>query len=214
MLNDKPMMIAIAGGSGSGKSTITQLIIKAIKKHTNLKVSTVCLDNYYKPFSELSLEARKKLNYDDPNSLDWDQVYNDLIKLQNNQAIKMPVYDYKNYTRSVKYKLIKPSDIIIFEGILSLHNEDILKLTNFKLFIDTPSDERLARRIERDCLERARDIKQVLKQWRDQVRIMHRKYVQKQKEEANLILPWYTLNHEGMSIIQNAIIKIAKDHAL
>ncbi|OBU80161.1 uridine kinase, partial [Mycoplasmoides gallisepticum] len=167
-------------------------------------------DNYYKPFSDLNIEARKKLNYDDPNSFDFDQVYYDLLALSNNQTIKMPIYDYKNYTRSDQSTEIDPSDVILYEGILSLYDPRILDLSKFKLFIDTPSDERLARRIERDCLERARDIKQVLNQWRSQVRVMHRKYVQKQKEGANLILPWYTLNHEGMSIIQNAIIKIAQ----
>ncbi|AAP56798.1 uridine kinase [Mycoplasmoides gallisepticum str. R(low)] len=210
MKNVQPMIIAIAGGSGSGKTTITQSIIAKIKSDTNLKVATVCLDNYYKPFSDLNLEARKKLNYDDPNSFDFDQVYYDLLALSNNQTIKMPIYDYKNYTRSDQFTEIDPSDVILYEGILSLYDSRILDLSKFKLFIDTPSDERLARRIERDCLERARDIKQVLNQWRSQVRVMHRKYVQKQKEGANLILPWYTLNHEGMSIIQNAIIKIAQ----
>ncbi|QMT98296.1 uridine kinase [Mycoplasma tullyi] len=210
MKNIQPMIIAIAGGSGSGKTTITQSIIAKIKSDTNLKVATVCLDNYYQPFSELTLEQRKKLNYDDPNSFDFDQIYHDLLSLSNHKSIKMPIYDYKNYTRSDSFIEVVPSDVILYEGILSLYDPRILELSKFKLYIDTPSDERLARRIERDCLERARDIKQVLNQWRNQVRVMHRKYVQKQKEDANLILPWYTLNHEGMSIIQNAIIKIAQ----
>ncbi|MDC4163416.1 uridine kinase [Mycoplasma sp. T363T] len=212
MKSTHSMIIAIAGGSGSGKTTITQSIIDAIKKDSKLKVATVCLDNYYKPFSDLSLEERKKINYDDPNSFDFNKVYNDLLDLKNNKSIKMPIYDYKNYTRkSDDYMIINPADIILYEGILSLYDDKILELVTFKLFIDTPSDERLARRIERDCLERSRDIKQVLYQWRNQVRIMHRKYVQKQKEDANLILPWYTLNNEGMNIIENAIIQMAKN---
>ena len=141
-------IIGIAGGSGSGKSRLVKNILKEINDNS---VQVIEIDSYYKNLAHLSFEDREKNNFDHPDSIDFDLLYEDLSKLKNNLTIHSPVYDYKTHTRNEnKTKKIENAKVIIMEGIFALHNQKIRDLLSIKIYVDTPSDIRLLRRIKRD----------------------------------------------------------------
>lgn len=199
----KTILICVSGGSGSGKTTVAKTISQNLPK--NLKTQIVCQDNYYLPFDDKSLAQRRKINFDHPDSFDWNLLINQIKDLLNRKSIDIPVYDYKNYTRSKKTIKARPANVIIFEGITTFYCPEIEKLASLKIFVDTPSDERLSRRIERDTLQRNRSLKSIIKQWRKTVRPMYREYIEPQKLRADLIIPWYTINEVAMQAITGAI---------
>lgn len=178
-------IIAVAGGSASGKSSI----VKHIDQYFKDDLIVIGHDNYYKAHDDISFEQRAKLNYDYPDAFDNDLFYKDLIKLQNNEAIDMPTYDYTIHTRSKKKIRINPTKIILIEGILVLENKKIRDITDTKVFIDADSDVRLKRRILRDTKERGRSLESVLEQYIKQVKPMHEKYVEPTKKYADIIIP-------------------------
>ncbi|WP_033159729.1 uridine kinase [Mycoplasmoides alvi] len=204
------ILICVSGGSGSGKTTVAKSIAQNLPK--KLKSKIICQDNYYLPFSDKSISQRKKINFDHPDSFDWDLLVKQLNDLLNNKPIEVPTYDYINYTRATKKIKIHNVDIVILEGLTSYLNPEIEKLANLKIFVDTPSDERLSRRIIRDTLERGRSVDQVLKQWKESVRPMYKEYVEKQKVTADIIMPWYTINDTALKTISGAINSFFKDN--
>lgn len=190
-------IVAVAGGSASGKSSIVKQIDQTFKDD----LIVIGHDNYYKAHDDISFEERSKLNYDYPGAFDNELFYDDLIKLQNGQSIDMPTYDYTIHTRSKETIKISPTKIILIEGILVLEDKKIRDITDTKVFIDADSDIRLQRRILRDTKERERSLESVLEQFIKQVKPMHEKYVEPTKKYADIIIPRGAKNSKGIEIL-------------
>jgi len=183
----KVFIIGVAGGSGSGKTRLSKNILKEID---NEQVQSISVDSYYKDLLHLTFKERSKNNFDHPNAIDFDLLYNDLKGIINNKTIYIPLYDYKNHTREKnKSKKIKNVKVIILEGILALYDPNIRKLMSMKIFVDTPNDIRLLRRIKRDVNKRARTIESVTEQYNNTVKPMFLKFVKPTKDYADLIVP-------------------------
>ena len=178
------VIIGIAGGTGSGKTTLTRLL----KNKFSEKVSVVYHDSYYKRNDSIPFEERKKINYDSPAAFDTDMMIEDLKKLREGETIFCPVYDYKVHNRSDEVRRVDPADVIIVEGILVFQNEELRNLMDIKIFVDTDADERLIRRILRDYGERKRSLESVVEQYRTTVKPMHEKYIEPSKKFADIIV--------------------------
>ena len=190
-------IIAVAGGSASGKSSI----VKKIDETFEDDLIVIGHDNYYKAHDDISFDQRSKLNYDYPGAFDNELFYEDLLKLQQGKSIDMPRYDYTIHTRSKETTRIRPSKIILIEGILVLEDKKIRDITDTKVFIDADSDVRLQRRILRDTKERGRSLESVLEQYIKQVKPMHEKYVEPTKKYADIIIPRGAKNSKGIEIL-------------
>lgn len=180
------MIIGICGGTGSGKTTISRNIVENIG---NEKVVLVEQDSYYVDLAQMPLEERRKVNFDHPSSIDIDLIVEHLKDLKNGFSIDMPIYDFATHTRGNKSKTIKPSPIIIVEGILIFSQQKILDLLDLKVFVDTPADIRLLRRIRRDIKERGRTLDQTLNQYEKTIRPMHLEFVEPFRHHADVIIP-------------------------
>lgn len=179
------MAIGIAGGTGSGKTTITRLLSERFGKD----VSVIYYDNYYKAHDDLTYEERAKINYDCPDAFDTDLFLEDVAKLKRGEDVLCPVYDYTVHNRSNQTLLIKSAPVILLEGILLLSDERIRKLLDIKIFVDTDADVRILRRIMRDVKERKRSLESVVEQYLTTVKPMHEMYVEPSKRYANIIIP-------------------------
>lgn len=197
----KPKILAVAGGSASGKSSIVKLLAKEFEKD----LVVIGHDNYYKAHDDLAFEDRVGLNYDHPKAFDNDLFYDDLNKLLDGHDIDMPIYDYTIHTRSKETKKISPKKIILIEGILVLYDKKIREITDTKVFVDADSDVRLKRRILRDTKERGRSIESCLTQYIEQVKPMHEKYVEPSKKYADIIIPRGAKNIKGIEILSKHI---------
>lgn len=182
---DSVMTIGIAGGTGSGKTTITR---RLLQKFSN-NVSVIYHDNYYKAHNDLSYEQRALLNYDCPDAFDTELMIRDLKRLRAGEAIRCPVYDYTIHNRSDKTVLVKPSPVVIVEGILILQDPRLCDLLDIKIFVDTDADERILRRIVRDVRDRGRSLESVVEQYLTTVKPMHEMYVEPSKRNADIIVP-------------------------
>lgn len=196
-----PKIVAIAGGSASGKSTIVKIIAETYKDD----IIVVGHDNYYKAHDDIDFDERKLLNYDHPKAFDTDLFCEDLKKLRRGEEIDMPVYDYTIHTRSKDTIKVKAKKIILIEGILVLYEKKIRELTDTKVFVDADSDIRLKRRILRDTVERGRSIESCLTQYIEQVKPMHEKYVEPSKKYADIIIPRGAKNTKGIEILSKHI---------
>ncbi|MCW6678786.1 uridine kinase [Anaerococcus sp. NML200574] len=197
----KPKILAVAGGSASGKSSIVKLLAKEFESD----LVVIGHDNYYKAHDDLAFEDRVGLNYDHPKAFDNDLFYDDLNKLLEGNDIEMPLYDYTIHTRSKETKKISPKKIILIEGILVLYDKKIREITDTKVFVDADSDVRLKRRILRDTKERGRSIESCLTQYIEQVKPMHEKYVEPSKKYADIIIPRGAKNTKGIEILSKHI---------
>ena len=200
----KPKIVAIAGGSASGKSTIVKTIAEKFKDD----LVVVGHDNYYRAHDDIDFEERKLLNYDHPQAFDTDLFCEDLKKLLAGLEIDMPLYDYKIHTRSKDTVKVKAKKIILIEGILVLYDKKIRELTDTKVFVDADSDIRLKRRILRDTVERGRSLESCLTQYIEQVKPMHEKYVEPSKKYADIIIPRGAKNIKGIEILSKHIENI------
>ena len=178
------LVIGIAGGTGSGKTTLTN----NLKKHFGDKITVVYHDNYYKRHDEMTYEERCLLNYDIPQAFDTDMFVEHLKMLKNNQPIDCPVYDYTIHNRSDEIVRILPQKVIIVEGILIFENQELCDLMDIKVFVDTDADTRILRRAMRDMKERARTIESITQQYLTTVKPMHEKYVEPSKKNADIIV--------------------------
>lgn len=179
------MAIGIAGGTGSGKTTITRLLSERFGKD----VSVIYYDNYYKAHDDLTYDERAKINYDCPDAFDTDLFLEDVAKLKRDEDVLCPVYDYTVHNRSNQTLLIKSAPVILLEGILLLSDERIRNLLDIKIFVDTDADVRILRRIMRDVKERKRSLESVVEQYLTTVKPMHEMYVEPSKRYANIIIP-------------------------
>lgn len=179
------MTIGIAGGTGSGKTTITRRLLQKFSSN----VSVIYHDNYYKAHNDLNYEQRSLLNYDCPDAFDTELMLRDLKRLRAGEAIRCPVYDYTIHNRSDKTVLIKPSPVVIVEGILILQDPRLCELLDIKIFVDTDADVRILRRIVRDVRDRGRSLSSVVDQYLTTVKPMHEMYVEPSKRNADIIIP-------------------------
>lgn len=183
---NKPLVIGIAGGSGSGKTSVTNAIYEVFKNHS---VVVIEHDYYYKDQSHLSFEERLETNYDHPLAFDTDLLIEHIKMLLNREAIEKPIYDYAQHTRAKESVIIEPQDVIIIEGILILEDVELRALMDIKLYVDTDADLRIVRRILRDIHERGRSIDSVVEQYLSVVRPMHNQFIEPTKKYADIIVP-------------------------
>ena len=179
-------IIGVAGGSGSGKSTVTEHIVNSIGGD---KVAVVMQDYYYKDLSHLTLDVRKTINFDHPDSFDWELLRSHLNSLYNGMPIEMPTYDYAEYTRKPDTITIIPSQVVVFEGIFALMENELRNMMALKIFVDTAADIRFIRRLQRDIESRGRTAQNVIKQYLEFVRPMHKKFIEPTKRFSHIIIP-------------------------
>jgi uridine kinase len=179
------IIIGIAGGTGSGKTTL----VNKLKETLGDEVLTLTHDDYYKANSHLPLEERALLNYDHPNAFDTEMLVNDLIKLKDGQSIEKPCYDFSRHTRAEETSIEEPTKVIIVEGILIFEHVELRKLFDIKVFVDTDADVRFIRRLLRDVKERGRELDSVINQYLNTVKIMHEEFVEPSKKHADIIIP-------------------------
>jgi len=196
------IVIGIAGGSGSGKTTLADTLVSYFGEN---EVSILRHDNYYKRNDDLSYEERAKLNYDHPDAFDTELLCEHIRQLKAGRPIDMPVYDYSVHNRSEKTIRIQPNPVIILEGILILAEPRLVKLMDFKIFVDTDADERILRRIIRDVNDRGRSLDSVIRQYRETVKPMHDQFVEPSKRKANIIIPEGGRNEAAMQVIVELI---------
>lgn len=182
----RPVIIAVAGGSASGKTTVVEEVISKLKKEF---VVVIMHDDYYKEHNHLSLEERKMVNYDHPDSIDNELFLKHVNKLLKGEEINKPVYDFNTYSRLEKTEKITPKKVIILEGILVLTDKRIRELADIKLYVDLDSDMRFIRRMERDIKERGRTVESVVDQYLKTVKPMHHQFVEPTKRYADVIIP-------------------------
>lgn len=195
------MIIGIAGGSGSGKTTIAQ----KIKDYFDDEVAILCHDYYYKANDEISIEERKKLNYDHPNSFETELLIKHLKMLKNGDKIDHPVYSFVEHTRLKETVEVKPKRVIIVEGILIFENKELCDLMDIKVFVDTDADVRIIRRLLRDVKERGRDLDSVVSQYLGTVKPMHEEFVDPSKKRADIIIPEGGDNMVALSMLLERI---------
>ena len=186
-LKKGPLIIGIAGGSGSGKTTVSEKIVSAVSQKEVLTI--IKHDDYYKDQGHLTMEERYLTNYDHPFAIDNDLLVADLQKLKQNETIKKPVYDFVNHTRSTDIEIIEPTSIIILEGILTLEDKRLRDLMDIKLFVHTPADIRFIRRLRRDVQERGRSMESVITHYLETVSVMHDQFIEPSKRYADIIIP-------------------------
>ena len=179
-----PMLIGIAGGTGSGKSTFAE----GLKGLFPDEITIISYDNYYKPQDHLSMEERIKTNYDCPDALDTDLLVKHLSVLLSGEPVDMPNYDFRIHTRCPQLTRLCPTPVIIVDGILTFHDERLRELFDIKIFADADADERILRRLRRDVTERGRDIDGVINQYVSTVKVMHGIYVEPTKKYADIII--------------------------
>ncbi|GAB4073359.1 uridine kinase [Barrientosiimonas marina] len=201
-MSDKPVVIGVAGGSGSGKTSVTQSICQRFQDKTILVIEQ---DYYYKDQSHLPFEERLNTNYDHPLAFDNDLLISHIHKLLNHEPVQKPVYDYKLYTRSNEVIKVEPKQVIILEGILVLEDQRLVDLMDIKTFVDTDADIRIIRRLSRDMKERGRTLDSVIEQYENIVRPMHLQFVEPTKRYADIIIPEGGENHVAIDIIATKI---------
>jgi len=198
----KPIVIGIAGGSGSGKTSVT----RAIREHFAGKpVSVIAQDAYYKDQSHLTFEERLKTNYDHPMAFDNDLMAEHVRQLCQYQAIEKPIYDYKIHTRSDQTDTVHPADVIILEGLMVLEDAGLREIMDIKLYVDTDADLRIIRRILRDKEERGRTVESVIEQYETVVRPMHNQFIEPTKRYADIIIPEGGHNKVAIDLIVTKI---------
>ena len=195
-------IIGIAGGSGSGKTSVTNEIMKNLEGHS---VALLAQDYYYKDQSHLSFEERLETNYDHPFAFDNDLLIDNLNDLRNGKQIEVPTYDYTNHTISEETIAFKPKDVIIVEGIFALENKTLRDLMDVKIYVDTDADLRILRRLLRDTEERGRTMDSVISQYLNVVRPMHNQFIEPTKRYADIIIPEGGSNKVAIDIMTTKI---------
>ena len=182
----KPLIIGIAGGSGSGKSTVARNVAEKLGE---LSVAFIDMDAYYRNFTELSLDERRRLNWDHPDAFDYDLLTDHLERLASRESVDKPVYDFVTHLRSSESANVDPSDVIVIDGILLFVDERVRDLCDVKVFVDADADIRLIRRIQRDLTTRGRPLGEIIDQYLSTVQPMHLQFVEPSKRYADIIVP-------------------------
>ena len=201
------LVIGIAGGTGSGKTTLMKNLIENFSD----VVTVLSHDNYYKRRDDLTYDQRCLINYDEPDALETDLMALHLDQLRHGQSIDCPVYDFTQHNRSAETVRIVPKNVIIVEGILIFENQPLRDLMDIKIFVDTDADVRLCRRIKRDVTKRGRTLESVLTQYQDTVKPMHEKYVEPSKKFADIVVPEGGKNAVALDMIMGRIQRHIKE---
>ena len=196
------LIIGIAGGTGSGKTTVVNQIIEELK---NEEVDVISQDSYYQDTTHLSFEDRKKINFDHPKSIDFDLLVTHLKDLKAGKNIQQPVYSFKEHNRTGETIEIEPRKVIIVEGILILTHPEIREMFDIKIYVHADSDERLIRRLKRDIADRGRDLDEVLTRYQTTLKPMHQQFIEPTKEFADIIIPTNRYNTVAVDIVQTII---------
>lgn len=182
----KPLIIGVAGGSGSGKSTVARNVARALGAES---VAFIDMDAYYRDHAHLSFDERRKVNWDHPDAFDWDLLVHQLARLLAGEAIEKPVYDFVSHTRGERSVVVPPSRVVVIDGILLFTDARVRELCDVKVFVDADADVRLIRRIRRDIAKRGRPLDEVLEQYLTTVQPMHLQFVEPSKRYADVIVP-------------------------
>jgi uridine kinase len=203
---DKPIIIGIAGGTGSGKTTL----VNKLNDILGDEVVALTHDYYYKANDHLELEERKKLNYDHPNAFETESLIKDLLTLKEGLPIKRPIYSFVEHTREKETVTVEPKKVIIVEGILIFENKELRDILDIKVYVDTDADVRIIRRILRDVKERGRELDSVIDQYLNTVKIMHEEFVEPSKKHADVIIPEGGRNEVACSMLVDKIRTLLK----
>lgn len=200
----KPLVIGIAGGSGSGKTTVARRMAEAVRPAS---VAFIDMDAYYRNYVHLTLDERRRINWDHPDALDLDLFVNDLARLREGEAISKPVYDFKTHLRSPSSVDVPPADVIVVDGIMLFADERSRALCDIKVFVDADADIRLVRRIRRDTAKRGRPLAEVLDQYVSTVHPMHLQFVEPSKRYADLVIPRGGENTVAIDLLLASIVR-------
>jgi len=196
------LVIGIAGGTGSGKTTVVNNILQQLNAEG---VNVLSQDNYYHDNHHLSLQEREALNYDHPKSIDFELLTKHVKALKKGESIEQPLYSFVTHSRTGDYVTVEPKNVLIVEGILVLTNQELLKEFDLKVFVHADSDERLIRRIRRDTQERGRDLHEVLHRYQTTLKPMHQEFIEPSKNEADLIVPNMRKNSVAIDFLSTVI---------
>jgi uridine kinase len=203
------IIIGIAGGTGSGKTTVVNKIMHITPDD---QVAVLGQDSYYKDNKTLSFEERQKINYDHPRSIDFDLLIQHIKDLKAGKSINQPVYSYMTHTRTEDFVVVHPKNVIIVEGILVFTNEELRNLCDIKIFVHADADERLIRRIKRDIHERGRTVEEVLNRYETMLKPMHNQFIEPSMQYADIIVPLGGDNHVAIDVLASMIKdKLRKD---
>jgi uridine kinase len=203
-ISPPPFVIGVAGGSGSGKSTVSQQVLAAFGADV---VSVVMQDDYYRDQSDLTPADRRKQNYDHPEAFDWPLLIAHVQALRAGQAIAMPEYDFTIDNRSDKTIAVNPAPVIVIEGLFALYDTDLRKMMSLKIFVDTAPDVRFIRRMQRDINERGRSVESIVGQYLETVRPMHKQFIEPTKRHADVILP-HGANGPAVDVITTKVASV------
>lgn len=201
------LIIGIAGGTGSGKTTVVRRIIESLPKD---EVTVIPQDCYYKDNHHIPLEERLKMNYDEPASIEWSLLVKHLKMLKNGEAVEMPTYDFITCSRQKETKHIMPRDVAVVEGILVLTDKELRDMMDVKVFVDADADDRLIRVIQRDCIERGRTPQMVIDRYEETLKPMHELYIAPSKRYADLIVPQGGHNLVAIKLLTDYIRSLLK----
>lgn len=206
----EPLIIGVAGGSGSGKTTVVRHIIDTIGEDN---IALLQHDSYYRDLKHLSFEERSKQNFDHPSSLETELMIRHIKALKEDYPVEVPIYDFARHVRKEESRQIYPKKVILIDGILIFSEKGLRKLMDIKLYVDTDDDIRLLRRIRRDILERDRELQNVLEQYEEYVRPMHLEFVEPSKRYADIIIPRGGQNEVALQMVNSLIQnKLRREH--
>lgn len=195
---NKPIVFGVAGGTASGKTTVASAILESVGA---AQVAYLPHDAYYRDMKHLPFEERAQLNYDHPESLETELLIEHIHTLLNGQPVQVPIYDFTDHRRTEKIRLVEPAPIILIDGILIFTHPDLRNMMDIKIYVDTDSDVRFIRRMQRDMRERGRSLDSIVKQYLETVRLMHLEFVEPSKRYADVIVPHGGLNKVAMDMV-------------
>lgn len=208
MLNRNNMkIIGVAGGTGSGKTTVVKKIVEALPPHY---VAVVPLDSYYNDTSDMTDAERKAINFDHPDAFDWELLNKHVRQLKAGEAVEQPTYSYILSNRLPETVHVEPKPVILIEGIMTLVNKELRDMMDIRIFVDTDSDERLIRNIQRDVVERGRTVDMVIDRYLEVLKPMHEQFIEPSKKYADIIIPLGGENKTGINIIKTYIEKVVR----